>query len=204
MLLAFFAFSVAEWACWVAVLVWAYERDGVGAASVVSVVQLVPAVLVAPFAATLGDRLRRSVALAVGYAAQGASMLGTGALLALDAPFWVVAAGAAVVTCAVTLTRPVHNALLPSLASTPGELVAGNAFTSTAEGLGAFVGPFACALVITRRPDEPTMTGDEDARVDGHLHSGNPIGRSSPVAVTSSPAVYAAPPWPTGRRTSSR
>ena len=158
-LLAFFAFSVAEWACWVAVLVWAYERDGVGAASVVSVVQLVPAVLVAPFAATLGDRLRRSVALAVGYAAQGASMLGTGALLALDAPFWVVAAGAAVVTCAVTLTRPVHNALLPSLASTPGELVAGNAFTSTAEGLGAFVGPFACALVITRGGPEAVVAG---------------------------------------------
>lgn len=147
-LLAFFAFSVAEWACWVAVLVWAYDRAGVGAASVISVVQLLPAVLVAPFAATLGDRLRRGVALAVGYAAQATSMLGTGLLLAVDAPFVAVATGATVVTCTITLTRPVHNAVLPALASTPGELVAGNAFTSTAEGLGAFVGPLVCGLVI--------------------------------------------------------
>jgi MFS family permease len=158
-LLAFFAFSVAEWACWIAVLVWAYDRAGVGAASAVSVVQLVPAVLVAPFAATLGDRLRREVALAVGYAAQGTAMLTTGALLAADAPFGLVAAGAAVLTCTVTLTRPVHNALLPTLASTPGELVAGNSFTSTAEGLGAFVGPFACALIITRGGAEAVVAG---------------------------------------------
>lgn len=147
-LLAFFAFSVAEWACWVAVLVWAYDRAGVGAASAVSVVQLVPAVLVAPFAATLGDRLPRGVALAVGYGAQAATMLATGALLAADASFVVVAVAATLVTCTITLTRPVHNALLPTLASTPGELVAGNAFTSTAEGLGAFVGPLVCGLVI--------------------------------------------------------
>ncbi|MEO7982413.1 MAG: hypothetical protein ABI807_16160, partial [Sporichthyaceae bacterium] len=76
-LLAFQAFALAEWACWIAVLVWAYQRGGVSAASLVSVVQLVPAVLVAPFASGLGDRLPRGRALALGYGLQGTAMLGT-------------------------------------------------------------------------------------------------------------------------------
>ena len=53
------------------------------------------------------------------------------------------------VSCAVTLTRPVHNALLPSLAETPAELTAGNAASSTVEGIGAFLGPLTCGLLFT-------------------------------------------------------
>ena len=118
-LLAYLAFSVAEWATWVALLIWAFDRKGVGGASLISIVQLAPAVVVAPLAAGLGDRLRRGHALAIGYGLQGVAMLVTAVALALDAPFAVVAALGALVTCAVTLTRPVHNAVLPSLAETP-------------------------------------------------------------------------------------
>ena len=39
-LLAFLVFSVAEWATWITLLVWAYDERGVGAAATVSVVQL--------------------------------------------------------------------------------------------------------------------------------------------------------------------
>ncbi len=156
-LLAFQAFALAEWACWIAVLVWAYQRGGVSAASLVSVVQLVPAVLVAPFASGLGDRLPRGRALALGYGLQGTAMLGTSALLATGSGVAVVSTAAAVLTCAVTLTRPVHNAVLPSLATTPGELVAGNAVSSTAEGAGAFLGPLLCGLLIVRGGPETVL-----------------------------------------------
>ena len=147
-LLAFLTFSVAEWAVWLALLIWAYDRSGVGGAAVVSVVQLVPAVVVAPLAASLGDRMHRGRALAVGYLLQAVTMAATAAALTADLPLGVVATCGALVTCAVTLTRPVHNAALPSLARTPGELVAGNAATSTAEGVGAFLGPLSCGLMI--------------------------------------------------------
>lgn len=147
-LLAFLAFSVAEWAVWLALLIWAYDRSGVGGAAVVSVVQLVPAVVVAPLAASLGDRMHRGRALALGYLLQAVTMAATAAALAADLPLGVVATCGALVTCAVTLTRPVHNAALPSLARTPGELVAGNAASSTAEGVGAFLGPLSCGLMI--------------------------------------------------------
>ena len=156
--LAYLAFSVTEWATWVALLIWAFDRHGVGGASLVSIVQLAPTVVVAPLAAGLGDRLRRGHALAVGYGLQGVSMLVTAVALAFDAPFAVVAVLGAVVTCTVTLTRPVHNAVLPSLAETPAELTAGNAASSTAEGVGTFLGPLSCGLMFPSGGAESVFT----------------------------------------------
>ncbi|HEX4699454.1 MAG TPA: MFS transporter, partial [Actinomycetes bacterium] len=157
-ILAFAVFSVAEWATWVAVLVWGYQRAGVEAAAVLSVVQLVPATLVAPVSSTLGDRLRRGHALALGYAAQGVAMLATAAAIRADLPFAAVAAFAALTTCAVTLTRPVHNAALPALSGTPEQLLAGNAASTTAEGLGSFLGPLICGLLIVSGGAESVLT----------------------------------------------
>ena len=90
----------------------------------------------------------RGRALALGYLLQAVSMVVTAAALAADLSLGVVATCGALVTCAVTMTRPVHNAVLPSLARTPGELMAGNAASTTAEGIGAFLGPLSCGLLI--------------------------------------------------------
>ena len=147
-LLAFLVLSVAEWATWIALLVWAYQERGVQAAAVVSVVQLLPAVVVAPLGSVLGDRPHRGRVLAVGYALQATAMLLTGAALVSDAPFVLTCAGGVLVTCAITLTRPVHNATLPSISHTPAELVAGNSASITAEGVGGFLGPLACGVLL--------------------------------------------------------
>ena len=147
-LLPFVVFSVAEWATWIALLVWAYDLRGVGGAATVSVVQLLPAILAAPLGSVLGDRLHRGRALAVGYALQAVSMLGTAAALATEQPFAVVCAGGALVTCAITLTRPVHNAVLPDVSRNPEELTAANAATTTGEAAGAFLGPLSSGLLI--------------------------------------------------------
>jgi len=148
-LLAFLVFSVAEWATWITLLVWAYDERGVGAAATVSVVQLLPAVLVAPLGSVLGDRGERGRALATGYVVQALTMLLTGLLLVADAPFVLTCAGGVLVTCAITLTRPVHNATLPTVSHTPAELLAGNSASITAEGIGGFLGPLACGLLIS-------------------------------------------------------
>jgi len=148
-LLAFLVFSVAEWATWITLLVWAYDERGVGAAATVSVAQLLPAVLVAPLGSVLGDRGERGRALATGYVVQALTMLLTGLLLVADAPFVLTCAGGVLVTCAITLTRPVHNATLPTVSHTPAELLAGNSASITAEGIGGFLGPLACGLLIS-------------------------------------------------------
>jgi MFS family permease len=147
-LAAFFLFNVVEWAAWVAVLVYAFDRGGTTEAGVVAMVQLLPAALLAPFGAVLGDRIRRDRALAIGYGAQALAMTMTGVALWSDLHPWVVYAFAAVATATIALTRPVHQAILPELADTPARLTAANASTSTLEGLGIFAGPVLTGVLL--------------------------------------------------------
>ncbi len=146
-LVGFFLFTAQEYAVWIAVIVYAFNRGGAAAAGGVLVAQLVPAAMVAPFTSTLGDRLRRDHALAIGYAIQAAACV----LLALalwKAPPLLAYAAAVVANCAITFTRPTHNAILADLADTPEELTAANAATGMVEGLGTFVGPALNAILI--------------------------------------------------------
>ena len=147
-LVAYLVFNTAEWATWVAILVWAFDRGGASAAGLVAVVQLIPAGLVAPLGSVLGDRMRRSRALALGYAVQAVTMLVTAGVLAVDASFTVVAITAASAASAVTLTRPVHHAIVPDIARSPDELTAGNSASTTVEGIAAFLGPAASGVML--------------------------------------------------------
>ena len=144
---SYLAFAFAEHAAWLAILVYAYERGGVGEAGIVAVVQLVPAILLAPFAAYAGDRFRPERVLALGYVAQSLSMIATAAAMWADRPLTVYAAGAVVATC-ITFTRPVMGAILPIVSNTPNDLVAANVVTGLTEYVGMFVGPLAAALLL--------------------------------------------------------
>jgi MFS family permease len=56
---------------------------------------------------------------------------------------------AAVMGVSATLVRPALQALLPSLASTPGELIASNGATSVVEGVGTLVGPVLAGVLVS-------------------------------------------------------
>ena len=147
-LLAYFLFNTMEWATWIAILVWAFDTGGAGAAGLIAVVQLVPATIAAPFAGALGDRLPRDRALALGYLTQVVFVLLTGVVLVADAPDVAVYVTAALAAVSIVLTRPVHDAIIPEIAETPSQITAGNSASSTVEGIAVFAGPLLAGVLL--------------------------------------------------------
>jgi MFS family permease len=152
--LAFLGFNMTEFATWIAILVYAFEAGGAGTAGIVAVILLVPSAIVAPFAAYSGDRFRRDRVLQVDYLVQGIAIGLTALALFLEAEAWIVYAAATVMSITITFSRPAHNALLPSLTSTPEDLTATNVVTGVVEGTGKMLGPvIAGVLLAVRGPD---------------------------------------------------
>lgn len=191
-LFAFVAFNIAEFATWVAILLYAYERTGPASVGLVALVQLVPAALFAAPAASLGDRFPRTRVLNIGYLGQAIAMLLTAGAMLADLPVVLVyVAAAAAAATSLVVTRPTQSALLPSLARAPDELTAANSAAGVMEGVGVLVGPLLAAAILTSatvavvfgvaaaaltmaalatvglRPVEaPDLPGDTERRVD--------------------------------------
>lgn len=146
--LAFLLFNAAEFGTWVAVLLYAYEATGAASVGIVALAQLLPAGLVAPFAASLADRYSRGRVLLLGYVLQAAAFGAAGAGMVLGVPPLLVYAAAAGAAAALTITRPTQGALLPALSRTPEELTAANGVSGTVEGAGTLLGPLAAAGIL--------------------------------------------------------
>jgi MFS family permease len=142
---------VAEWAHFVALGVFAYRSGGTSAVGLAGLVRLLPAAVVAPVASSFADRFRRERFFLVVLLIDGGALVGSAAAAVARIPS-LVYAFAAVVGLSSTLVRPTLQALLPSLARTPEELIASNGATSTVESLGALIGPLAAGLVVALAP----------------------------------------------------
>ncbi len=144
----FAIFTMAEHATWIAILVYAYKRGGTAEAGIVALVMLIPAALIAPFAATAGDRFPRHRVLVASYAIQSVAMLTAAAALLSEAPALVVYVLAAAASASIVLTRPAQGALLPHVAQRPDELTAANVVAGSIEGLAILVGPAVAGIVL--------------------------------------------------------
>jgi len=86
--LAYLGFNMTEFATWIAILVYAFERGGAAEAGMVAVILLIPSAIVAPFAAYAGDRFRRDRVLLIDYLVQGVAIGATALTLFVDAAPW--------------------------------------------------------------------------------------------------------------------
>jgi MFS family permease len=145
--LAWGAAIAAEWAHFVALGVFAYEEGGAAAVGIAGLVRLAPAAVLAPFAASLGDRFPRERFL-LAMTLIGSIALSCSAVAAFADVAVLVYAFAALLGLTTTLIRPTLHALLPSLARTPEELIAANGATSTIESLGTLVGPLLAGVLV--------------------------------------------------------
>jgi len=146
--LAWGAAIAAEWAHFVALGVFAYQHGGAAAVGVAGFVRLLPAAVIAPFAAAFGDRFRRERFL-VAMALLGCLALAGSAAGAFAGAKVPVLVFAGLLGISSTLIRPALQALLPSLARTPEELIAANGATSTIESIGTLVGPLVAGLLVS-------------------------------------------------------
>jgi MFS family permease len=166
--LAWGAAIAAEWAHFVAFGVFAYEYGGASGVGIAGLVRLLPAALIAPFAATFGDRFPRERFLLVMMLLASTALAGSAVAFyaGLDV---LVFAFAALLGLAITLIRPALQALLPSLARTPAELIASNAATSTIESLGTLLGPLLAGVIVSVADAGTVFVGGATAVVLGAI-----------------------------------
>jgi MFS family permease len=145
--LAWGAAITAEWAYFVALGVFAYDAGGASAVGLAGLIRLLPAAIIAPSAASLGDRIPRE-RLLLGAMLLGSIALAGSAVAAFASAESGVYACAAFVGISSTLIRPTLQALLPSLTRTPEELVASNAATSTVESFATLIGPLIAGVLV--------------------------------------------------------
>jgi MFS family permease len=145
---AFALFSSAEWATWLAMIVFAYGQGGATEAGIVAAMQLLPAVFVAPLAASIGDRRPPGRALLGTYAVQAICCLGGGVALASDLPTAVVYALLVPATVSFTCTRPLHSTFAPALARSPDMLTATNVVSGWIAAISVFVAPAIAGVLL--------------------------------------------------------
>jgi MFS family permease len=136
------------WAYGIAVVVYAYDQGGATAVGVVGLVRWIPAAVVSPFAALLGDRYDRRLVMVASDLARAALIGGAATAVILDSAPIVVYLLATLVGIVATAFRPAQAALTPTLARTPEELTAANVVASTIESVGIFGGPAIGGLLL--------------------------------------------------------
>ena len=138
----------AEWAFTAGLGVLAFQHGGAAAVGAVSLLRMLPAAVVTPFASVYGDRWRREQIIVAVTGARGAALGLMAVLAALDLAVAVVYGLAVVATIAGVLFRPVHSALVPSLCRTPTELAGANVVRGMLDSLSTLLGPALAAILL--------------------------------------------------------
>jgi MFS family permease len=137
-----------ESAFMVSLAVVAYGEGGVTAVGVVTAARMATAALLAPFLATLADRVRRERVLTSIGVVRGAMLGCAAAVTTSGGPVAATYGFAVVATVAVALYRPAHSALLPALAKSPADLTRANAVRGMLDSLSILGGPVAAAVLL--------------------------------------------------------
>ena len=143
----------AEKAYFVALLVYAYEVGDVAAVGLFTLLSSLPSGLFGPILSSIFESFRPGRVLLGLHAGRALVVALAAAAIALDLGFGIIVAAAITEGILTRQHTAFTRALLPALARTPDELIAGNAVTSLGEAAGSLVGPaVAGALLVVGGP----------------------------------------------------
>jgi MFS family permease len=146
--LAWIGSIIGSWAYSVALVVYAYREGGTAAVGLVGVLRFFTSGIAAPLLAPLSDRFPRRDVMMGADLVRAAAMGAAASVIMTGGPAGIVYGLATLTSVAGTPFRPAEKALLPSLASTPEDLVAANIASSTFESVGFLVGPALGGLLL--------------------------------------------------------
>jgi hypothetical protein len=146
--LSFGAMWGSESAFVVGLAVLAFRDGGVVAVGLVTGVRMAAAALLAPWLATVADRVRRERVLTWVGLVRAATLGSAAVVTAVGGPTTATYGLAVVATVAYTLYRPAHSALLPVLCTSPQQLTSANAVRGMLDSLATLGGPAAAAVLL--------------------------------------------------------
>jgi CRP-like cAMP-binding protein len=146
--LSFGAMWASESAFMVGLGVLAFRAGGVVAVGIVTGARMAAAAVLAPFLATVADRVRRERVLACVGVVRAAALGGAAVVTAAGGPPAATYGLAVLATVAQALYRPAHSALLPALCTSPAQLTGANAVRGMLDSLATLGGPIAAAVLL--------------------------------------------------------
>ena len=153
--------TTAEAIYLVGLIVYAFGVGGAPLVALVTVLQSLPSVVLAPAFMGATTRMRRPQLLAGVLTVRCVTVAAAGILLATNGPVVGVLALVAIDGLASTVLRPVRGMLVPMIARSPDELVAANVGITTGMSVASLLGPAVAAVILARRQ----RSGDVPPRV---------------------------------------
>jgi MFS family permease len=145
---SFCAVWASETAFTVGLAVVAFRAGGVTAVGLVTAARMAAAALLAPWLATVADRVRRERVLTAVGLIRAVALGGAAAVTAVGGPIAITYILAVVATVVLALFRPAHSALLPALCSSPQQLTRANAVRGLLDSSATLGGPAVAAVLL--------------------------------------------------------
>jgi MFS family permease len=140
--------TMADWAVFIGVLVYAFEAGGARATGFASIALLVPYIAAASFTGSLAERLPPGRVRLGGLVGQVGGYGVAALAVAIDAGWPVVIAASMIGVGAVTTLRTSGAVILPAIVRSTRELTVGNLWTGYAESVGVLLGPLMAAGLL--------------------------------------------------------
>jgi MFS family permease len=146
--IAYFLTALAEWALFVAALVYAFDRGGSRTAGFASMALLVPIALAAPAAGKAAHHRRPERVRLFAYSVQTVALAVAAAAAFAQAPVAVVVGCCAIATGVFTFLGPACAVLLPAIVRSARELTVANVWIGSCESVSTLAGSALATLLL--------------------------------------------------------